>query len=59
MRMHERRGRPRKADHEKLVPVSTNVRPVVYEALKRAADAQGLSVAALVRRQIQREALRP
>ncbi len=42
-------GRPAKAEGDKLVPVSTNVPPAVYDALCRRAQVRGVSVAELVR----------
>jgi len=42
-------GRPRKPESEKLVPVSTNLPPAMYAALKRAADARSIGLSDVVR----------
>jgi hypothetical protein len=44
-----RRGRPPKGVR-RLQPVSTSVEPEVYAVLKRLAESNGLSVAAIARR---------
>ena len=42
-------GRKRKADGDKLVPVTTNLRPDRYEAIVRVARATDRTIAAVIR----------
>lgn len=50
------KGRPRKEPDEKLVPLSTNVKPATYDALCRKAKENGEKVSEFVRKALDRQA---
>lgn len=45
-------GRPRKSDHERLVPVKTALRPDRFDQLDRVARARGVSLSELIRERL-------
>lgn len=47
-------GRPKKADVDKLIPASTNLRPEQYDALCRIARSQRTHVSVLIRQCVDR-----